>query len=243
MIQGLQERTSRTGRQENSLEHKSLTYKVIRLRSGLALDAEWDKEPWAGIAPLLIADHMGPRPAHMPKTQAKIAYDDESICVIFRVEDRYVGAVAENHQDSVYADSCVEFFFTPGPDIGRGYFNLEMNCGGRILLGFHPAAGQGNTRLFSLDECDLIPAAHSMPQIVDPEIQEPTTWTVEYQIPLDLPGKYCEVDRPAPGVVWRANLYKCADASSHPHWLTWSHVDFPRPDFHRPQSFGTLRFA
>ena len=218
-----------------------MTHNVLRLISHLALDAEWDKDPWAGVTPLLLTNHMGSRPSHMPNTQAKLAYEDDAICVIFRVEDRYVRAVAENHQDSVYADSCVEFFFTPGPDTGRGYFNLEMNCGGTILMGFHP--GQGEVRRLSIEECDSIPVAHSMPRLVDPEIEEPTTWTVEYRIPLSLLRKYCEVDAPVPGIVWRGNLYKCADGSSHPHWLTWSPVDCPGPDFHRPESFGTLRFV
>ena len=48
---------------------------------------------------------------------------------------------------------------------------------------------------------------------------------------------------PEPGVGWRANLYKCADDSSHPHWLTWAHVDNPTPDFHLREFFGILRFA
>jgi len=50
------------------------------------------------------------------------------------------------------------------------------------------------------------------------------------------------VHRPGPGVIWRANLYKCADLCSHPHWLTWSFVDRSQPDFHRKEFFGTLRF-
>jgi len=37
-----------------------------------------------------------------------------------------------------------------------------------------------------------------------------------------------------------ANFYKCADKLQHPHWLNWSPVDFPKPNFHLPQSFGVL---
>ncbi|MDA0991466.1 MAG: carbohydrate-binding family 9-like protein, partial [Verrucomicrobia bacterium] len=51
------------------------------------------------------------------------------------------------------------------------------------------------------------------------------------------------LNRPAPGVSWRSNLYKCGDATSHPHWLTWSPIDRPKPDFHVPDQFGTLTFA
>ncbi|MBU2627030.1 MAG: diguanylate cyclase, partial [Proteobacteria bacterium] len=46
--------------------------------------------------------------------------------VMFQVRDRYVRATAASHQAEVYKDSCVEFFFTPGPDVSKGYFNLEM---------------------------------------------------------------------------------------------------------------------
>ena len=219
-----------------------MTYKVAKLSKPVHLDARWDKEPWNGITPLLIGRYMGTKPEHFPKTQARIAYDDETVYVIFRVEDRYVRATCRNHQEAAFRDSCVEFFFTPGPDVARGYFNLEMNCGGRMLLCFQTAPGRDSVRQFTIDECNAIQVAHSMPGLVEDEITEPTTWTVEYRIPLDLLEKYCSVDRPAPGVVWRANLFKCADATSHPHWLTWSPVDFPSPRFHLPQFFGTLEF-
>ena len=40
----------------------------------------------------------------------------------------------------------------------------------------------------------------------------------------------------------RANFYKCADKSAHPHFLAWNRVDTPAPDFHRPDFFGELTF-
>lgn len=172
----------------------------------------------------------------------KIAYDDTAIYVMFRVVDRYVRAVAAGHQDNVWQDSCVEFFFTPGADLSRGYFNLEMNCGGTMLFHFQPGAGKDRI-VIPKSECDRIRSAHSLPRIVDPEIEEPVTWTVEYWLPIPLLKRYCQVSTPAPHVTWRANFYKCADKTSHPHWLTWSPVNFPKPNFHLPQSFGILEFA
>ncbi len=35
-----------------------------------------------------------------------------------------------------------------------------------------------------------IEIAHSLPRIVDPELTEPTTWTIEYRLPLDVLEKY-----------------------------------------------------
>ncbi|MBX3436893.1 MAG: carbohydrate-binding family 9-like protein [Planctomycetaceae bacterium] len=224
-------------------EDRPMRYRVARVKPTDSVDARWDGEFWQAIEPLELRHFMGERPEHFPRVQAKLAYDDESVHVIFRVEDRYVRAVAKQHQDAVYRDSCVEFFWTPGDDISQGYFNLEMNCGGTMLLHAHPFPGQKTKRLADADLA-RIEVAHSLPKIVDPEITDPTVWTVAYRLPIRMFQAYFpgEIRMPGPGVTWRANLYKCADDSSHPHWLTWSPVDFERPDFHRPQSFGTLEF-
>jgi hypothetical protein len=83
---------------------------------------------------------------------------------------------------------------------------------------------------------------YALPRIVDPEIEEPITWSVGYALPIDLLQRYCAVRPPQSGAVWRANFYKCADNTSHPHWLTWAPVDYPRPNFHLPRYFGVLVF-
>ncbi|MFH1980992.1 MAG: carbohydrate-binding family 9-like protein [Pseudomonadota bacterium] len=215
--------------------------KVTRLANPPKGDSNWDNPPWKDIASEQILNHMGKRPDHFPKAAVKIAYDDMAIWVMFRVEDRYVRAVAKAHQDSVCRDSCVEFFFTPGADVSRGYFNFEMNCGGTMLFHFQPLPGKGRIEVPE-SELNKISSAHSLPRIVDPEITESVTWTVEYRIPTAMLEKYCPVTPPAPNVLWRANFYKCADETSHPHWLTWSPVDLPDPNFHVPQSFGILKF-
>ena len=51
-----------------------------------------------------------------------------------------------------------------------------------------------------------------------------------------------KVEKPGTGVSWRANFYKCADKTSHPHWLTWAEIDYPNPKFHLPDFFGRLDF-
>jgi hypothetical protein len=184
---------------------------------------------------------MGEKPDHFPKTEVKIAYDDLAIYVKFRVEDRYVRSIVTTHQGSVCGDSCVEFFFTPGSDVSKGYFNLEMNGGGTMLFHFNPGLKKEKIEILKSD-CDKIAKTHSLPGMIDSEIQEPVTWTVEYAIPIALLGSYCQVSTPKSHALWRANFYKCADKTSHPHWLTWAPVDYPKPNFHLPQSFGVLEF-
>ena len=215
-------------------------YQIPKLKAALTIDANWDKSSWKNIRPLSLDQYMGEKPEHRPNTQVKMAYDDEAVYVIFRVEDRYVRSLMKEHQKGVCQDSCVEFFFTPGPDVAAGYFYLEMNCSGTMLFRFN---GPNKVVAFQKDEYSAMSIAHSLPETVDPEIQTPVTWTLEYRLPFALLKKACPLALPGPGVTWRANFYKCADDSSHPHWLTWSPVDNPTPQFHMPKFFGVLNFG
>ena len=98
-------------------EGQGMTYEVNRLEGAMTIDGNWDSPAWRDVKPIELEQFMGDRPEHFPKTQAKVLYDDTAIHVIFRVEDQYIRAVAEKHQDSVCLDSCVEFFFAPGTDV------------------------------------------------------------------------------------------------------------------------------
>ncbi len=218
-----------------------LTYRVTKLSGPIEIDANWDKPAWDKIKPLLISQHMGEEPAHRPQVLAKLAWDDDALSIIFRVEDRYVRAVAREYQDTVCGDSCVEFFFTPGTQIGRSYFNIEVNCGGTMLFWWHPEGGDAIPVV--VEDFKSVEIGHTLPKIVDPEKEEPTAWAVEYRLPFAIVKKYCpDAVKPAPDAVWKANFYKCADATSHPHWLTWSFVNYPTPRFHLPEYFGALKF-
>jgi hypothetical protein len=218
-----------------------MKYTVRKTDLSFKPDGAWEKEFWKIAATLTLSNYMGQKPQHFPKTQARLLYDDDFIYVIFRVEDRFIRAVSKEYNDPVWCDSCVEFFFTPDSDIKEGYFNIEMNCGG-VMLMRHQTARDQNCRLITPDDAGKIQIFHSLPKIINPEITEPTIWTLEYQLPIGILAKYAKVKHPASGVAWCANFYKCGDETSHPHWLTWAPIDLPDADFHQPKFFGTLQF-
>ena len=227
--------------EKNSDDSKRAIYQMPMLENSPEINAVWSKEPWEIIEPLQIGHFMGDKPDHFPLTQAKLGYDEKALFIIFKVDDQYVKAVYDQDQDPVYKDSCVEFFFTPEDNSANGYFNLEMNCGGTMLFQHQMIPREGHVKI-SKEDIEKIEVAHSLPKIVDPEINKKTTWVVEYRIPFEVLEKYHSFSKPENGQIWRANFYKCADDSSHPHWLTWSPVDFPRPNFHLPEYFGILEF-
>jgi hypothetical protein len=219
-----------------------MIYKIKRTTGRIEPKSAWNDELWRESEILELKNYMGPKPGHFPRTLVKLLYDNNNnIYVFFKVEDKYVRAVAQKLNDSVCRDSCVEFFFTPDENLSDGYFNIEINCGGTMLMHQQTARNE-NIMEISEQDCVKIKICASMPKIVEPEIEEQAIWTVQYCIPLEVLEKYAKIKRPAAGVKWRANFYKCADATSHPHWLTWSLVNRPEPDFHQPQYFGTLLF-
>jgi len=216
-------------------------YHVTKLTQPVEIDSNWKKSAWNEIPALHLNNHMGDEPEFRPDVKARVAYDEDAIYVIFHVDDKFVRCVVDEYQGPVYTDSCVEFFFVPGNDISKGYFNLEVNCGGTALFAFQKERGVERVNIPE-SVFEKITLAHSMPHIVEPEITEPVTWTIEYRIPFEILNEFTDVTRPAPGVEWKANFYKIADETSNPHWLTWSFVNHPEPDFHRPEYFGSLFF-
>jgi hypothetical protein len=217
------------------------TYEVRRAVVRPPQGCGWDEGPWRGVKPLSVALWMGAEPSHKPTVEAKLLWDDDALHAAFRVRDRWVRSVVTAPQGPVCTDSCVEFFFTPGTDLREGYFNVEVNCGGTALFMHQMARGVASAAMTAADIAAL-DVRHTMPAVVDPEVAEPVEWLVSYRVPYRVLRRHAPVAIPVEGARWRANLYKCADASSHPHWLTWAAVGRPEPDFHRPEFFGTLAF-
>jgi hypothetical protein len=220
---------------------KDSVYKVARLNQPMKVDANWGKPQWKNIQSVNIINYMGTIPKFRPEAQAKMMYDEENIYVIFHVFDRFVRCLTKEYNGPVWEDGAVEFFFAPDSSLPLLYFNLETNCGGTPLMHFNLVPRKEFKEL-SKDDIKKIEIAHSMPQIIDPEMTDPVEWTLEYRIPIAMLVKYSTITHPKKGIEWRANFYKIAENSSNPHYITWSVVENNKPDFHLPQFFGKLRF-
>ena len=71
------------------------------------------------------------------------------------------------------------------------------------------------------------------------ELEGIFTWNILVVIPLSLIG----VEYKGEPLEMRANFYKCASATSLPHYLSWAPIDTPAPDFHRPEFFAPVTLA
>ena len=204
----------------------------------------WDGPVWGTIPFLNIGCFRPESTSHRPLVRCKLLYDDSHLYGLFLAQDRYVRCVHTGFQTPVYEDSCVEVFVQPKPD--KGYFNFEFNCGGALLASYvtDPARINGQVaeaKPLSPEEGRQVAVYRSLPPIVEPEIEDEVTWSLEFSIPFALLTGYVGSLGKVEGQQWRGNLYKCGDRTSHPHWASWSPLS--DRNFHAPWDFGTLRFA
>lgn len=213
-------------------------YLVTEVKQQMTIDAQWQKTAWRDVAPVEVKNFIRKIPPFHPLVEVKMGYDKDNLYIIFNVHDRYVRCLTDELNGPVWHDSAVEFFFSPDSSRPGNYFNLEVNCGGTALLGYHTASKNKPT----VEDTRQIEVAHTLPQIVDPEITEPVVWAVECRIPLAMLAKYSHITRPMPGVTWRGNFCKIAENNTNPHYMSWAVIDDPKPTFHMPQYFGEIKF-
>ncbi|NMA20431.1 MAG: hypothetical protein GX927_07610 [Lentisphaerae bacterium] len=215
------------------------SYTVRRAKGKVAIDNGWDSPDWKHIEAVTLTAALlrpGGQRTHSPDTQVKLQYDDNFLYGLFQVKDRYVRAVARQNQEQVCLDSCVEFYVRPRGSLR--YFNFEFNCGGKMLLYEIEDILTQKFEPIPEEELASIKRFHTLPEIVDPEIESPVTWRLGFQIPLEFFARRANLAGSPTGQEWTGNFYKCADHTSHPHWLAWKSVQ----DFHCPDEFGILIF-
>ena len=177
-----------------------------------------------------IANVNWPEYPYAPSVNFHIAHSDKVLAVMFRVTEDHVKAVSMEDNGPVWEDSCVEFF-TKMAD-GQRYINIEMNCAGTILVG--KRLSKKDATHLSDTEIGTIRRITSLPhQQIDSRGDGQSWWAIEV-IPYEIFGFD---QKPA---YLRANLYKCGDKCDQSHFLSWSPIPLPAPNFHCPEYFGEI---
>src|SRR5690606_17275299 len=135
--------------------------------------------------------------------------------------------------DSVWEDSCVEFFISFHEGL---YYNLEFNSLGVALIGYGSADKATRKRLSS-ETIEKIKSFSTIKKKMDENI---VRWSLSLYIPIDVFEK--EDLASFRGVNGRANFYKCGDLLPRPHFLSWKPITAPAPNFHLPNYFGEIEF-
>ena len=215
-------------------------YTIKKAKQLVNLNSSFEEGAWKDAENLSIAVVRPESSVHHPIVNARMLYDDKGIYLRFEVQDRYVLARHTNYQDGVCTDSCVEFFIQPK---GRkDYYNFEMNAIGTLLLYnvVDPTRGDNGFKEYSkvpFEKISGMSIATTLHGVIDPEITEPVDWALATFIPFSI---FDLDEKVKSGDVWRGNLYKCADKSSHNHWIS----AFPLTvlNYHIPECFQEIAF-
>lgn len=174
---------------------------------------------------------------YRPEVRFTMGYTDNEILLKFFVKEEWFKAEKTLPNQMVCEDSCVEFFVSPADD--GIYYNMEFNGIGTCLLG--AGTGRGNSRRADPEVVSKIRRLTSAGSEVIGLREGVFSWTITLAIPYDVFFRHKVTD--LKGKTFRANFYKCGDKLPVPHYLSWNRVITERPDFHRPEFFGTLVFV
>lgn len=173
---------------------------------------------------------------YKPKVEFRIAHTENAILLHFSVREASVRARYGDDNGAVWTDSCVEFFSVPAGD--GVYYNIECSCIGTILVG--AGATRQNREHAPQEVMDQVQRWSSLGRKPFDERIEETSWDVALIVPYTVFFKHqiASLD----GQIVKANFYKCGDELQTPHFLSWNPIGIEKPDFHRPDFFGTLEF-
>src|SRR5665647_2531719 len=171
--------------------------------------------------------------SYLPRVHFAMAYGTDSIFLKYYVNEKFIRAAHGAANNAVYQDACVEFFIRFGDE--KPYYNFEFNCIGTMLIGY----GETKTERVLLSD-QLISQIKYQSVINNDRPDSDQYWELTVAIPFTLFG-YNDLFF-ITGKKCRANFYKCGDNLPTPHFITWSNISWPEPNFHLPEFFGTLHF-
>jgi len=173
---------------------------------------------------------------YKPEVAFSIGYTRHEILLKYYVAEDYFKAEKTESNENVFEDSCVEFFVLPDDD--GVYYNLEFNGIETCLMG--SGTSRENRKRADPEIITEIRRKTSIRKEPVTERKGKFEWTLTIALPMKV--FFHHKTGTLKGKTLRANFYKCGDKLTVPHYLTWSPVGTPKPDFHRPEFFGIVRF-
>lgn len=172
---------------------------------------------------------------YKPDVKFRLAHSADKLLLHYVVDEQALRAVNGVDDGDIWTDSCVEFFVKfAGEDV---YYNLESNCVGALLLG---VGKQRNAREHApMAITSKIERWATLGREPFGVIQEQSRWELVLIVPREVfsQSHFKNFD----ALEMQANFYKCGDGLPVAHFVSWNRIDAPKPDFHLPQFFGSVK--
>lgn len=159
---------------------------------------------------------------------AQVCWDENALYVRQTAKEAVVRAELDGPLERVCNDSCLEFFLRPTE--APHYLNFEFNPNASLYLGFRTGR-----------ELSVRLVHEKYPEAFAPKTaRTPDGWELSYRIPFAFIRLFFPQWEAKAGAKLYGNFYKCGDETPNPHYLAWNPIQWPTPEFHRPEQFGAL---
>lgn len=213
---------------------KKITVPFIEGLEDMDLEA-LDLAMETGAAKFAVCENNWPESwPYTPDCNGAIARSRTHLAVIYHVRGLDLRATAIEDNGNSWEDSCCEFFVSDPSD--GTYYNFELTCAGSLLSSKRKS--RDDSEMFSKDALKDVIRFSSLEKKPVEMKDGIAQWTVAMMIPFGMIG----IDPDNLPEKVGGNFYKCGDLTAHPHFLSWNPVGTPKPDFHRPEFFGEIRF-
>jgi hypothetical protein len=216
-----------------------LRYKIQKVKKDFELNIKSSNKAWI-LAQEISLSYIWDKFPYKPKVHVKCLYSDKFLYLRFEVEENAIQSTATKINDFVYIDSCVEFFCSPEPLLKNHYYNLEMNCCGNVFMAYGPDRKERS--FVPTNVLENITSARTVVGATKKISVDDKKWDMEIKIPWAVYQSMSDIPVPTKGTIWKGNFYKCGDKLPKVHYGSWTKIELPAPDFHRPEFFGELVF-
>ena len=190
---------------------------------GFPAEQAWDNAPAIHFA----HDWQGKNEDPGRKTEARVLWTREALYVSFLAHYRsltvFADAEPNGRRDQLWDRDVAEVFLQPIGSEGRHYKEFEVSPNG-FWIDLDIAPGEkrdlksGLRRRVRIDE-------------------KASVWKAELALPMN-----CLTERFDPSEPWRVNFYRVEGPLEPRFYSAWRPTGTPVPNFHVPESFGTLVF-
>lgn len=195
-------------------------------------ETDFENEAWQGCQSIAIHHYWSGEPAPRARhAEARICWSKEALHVRFVGEQHEPLIVSENPQTDqktlgLWDRDVCEIFLAPDPANPARYFEFEAAPTGEwVDLGIVVKPTGRET------DWDFVSGFTTAAKLDGERL------FVGMRIPWSE-----AIPKPAPGDIWRVNLFRCVGPEAPERYLAWLPTKTPEPNFHVPEIFGSLRF-
>jgi hypothetical protein len=211
-----------------------------RARGEIRIDGRLDEAAWGNAQVLEAFSVYWLKRKAKTATRARLLWDDRYLYFAADMEDSDLYADVKEHNGMTWTNDVFELFFKPSAK-ALAYYEFQVNALNTRLELFLPSRGSGGYQRFAPKTKAGMESAVKLRGTLNKWQDKDEGWTVEGRIPWT--AFKATGGRPKAGDVWRFALcrYDYSVAFDQPELS--STAPLTRPDFHRYEDYGELKFV